>query len=197
MSEKSKNTEQLSEEEKGALKQAIQQAVLGADGLDKELEQNPEAYLRLVNRADLAVTESSLLLADAVNQAKRMGHPWAVIGKALGISRQATQQRFGQPGFDPEMNGTRRTIGQATAFNEMEILKYEGEAGNHLVDFGPLFLIVEASDQQWEHMRVTLVWMGDVRRQLEQAGWVYVGTWFPFRYFKRPKGIATGGQSPR
>ena len=118
-----------------------------------------------------------------------MGHAWSVIGRELGISRQAAQQRFGQATPEAELNGTMRTIGQVTAFNEMEILKHEGAAGNHLVAFGPLYLTVQASSQQWEHLRVTTVWMGDLRRQLEQSGWVYVGTWFPFRYFKRPTGL--------
>lgn len=186
-----KNTDEspLHRDEQRDLQAAIQQAVLGTEGLGEELEQSAEAYLRLVARANLAVGESAHLLSDAVNQARRMGHSWAVIGQELGISRQAAQQRFAQAGIAAAEPGTRRIIEGATAFNEMEMLKIEGEAGNHLVSFGPLYLEVEASQHRWEHMRVTSVFMGPLRHQLEQSGWQYVGTWFPFRYFKRPMGV--------
>ena len=171
-----------------ALQEAIQQAVIGSDGLDAELERSPGAYLRLVARSDWALEESNRLLGEAVNQARRMGHSWSVIGGELGISRQAAQQRFG-PGRDQAVSdeSTRRIVG-ATALNEMAILLKEGRRGNHLVSFGAGYLMVQGSDQRWEHLRVTTIFMGDLKRQLGQAGWEYVGTWFPFRYFKRPLG---------
>lgn len=34
-------------------------------------------------------------LAQAVDQARKAGDSWAIIGAALGVSRQAAQQRFG------------------------------------------------------------------------------------------------------
>jgi hypothetical protein len=40
------------------------------------------------------------------------------------------------------------------------------------------------SPQRWAHRRVTLPSRATQRR-LEQGGWTAVGTWFPFRYFKR------------
>ena len=51
--------------------------------------------LALVIRAkgDLAVAE--LTLRRQVDAARKNGHSWAGIGYALGVSRQAAQQRFG------------------------------------------------------------------------------------------------------
>jgi hypothetical protein len=36
-------------------------------------------------------------LVDAVVSARRLGHSWSELGNALGVSRQAAQQRFGHP----------------------------------------------------------------------------------------------------
>ena len=36
-------------------------------------------------------------LHDAVRQAREAGVPWAIIGTALGVSRQAAQERFSHP----------------------------------------------------------------------------------------------------
>ena len=71
-----------------------------------------------------------------------------------------------------------------TAFTEMGVLEAERARGWHLVDFGPLYLVVERSPQRWAHRRVTLPSRATQRR-LEQGGWTAGGTWFPFRYFKR------------
>lgn len=179
----------LDRDEQRALRFAIQQAVLGSEGLEEELEKSPEAYLHLVARADLAVGETASLLHDAVNQARRVGHSWQTIGQELGVSRQAAQQRFGPADSDLPESGTRRILQGATAFNEMAMLESEGQAGNHLVSFGPLYLEVEASRERWEHLRVTALVLGPLRQHLEKAGWRYVGSWFPFRYFKRATGV--------
>ncbi len=177
--------ERMSENEKAALKAALEDAILGPENGTLKLEQEPAAFLRLVQVADFASRECSGLLVDAVRQAIRAGNSWAAIGDTLGTSRQAAQQRFGgprQPG-ESETQGTRRVITGATAFNEMKMLEIEGAAGNHLVDFGALYLIVEESDRPWQHLRV----FGRYHMaRLVSEGWIFVGAWFPFHYFKRP-----------
>jgi hypothetical protein len=132
-------------------------------------------YLRLVAGADVAAREGDRLLREAVFNARRAGHSWDAIGRVLGVSRQAAQQRF----RSPEAPEGRRVI-KATAFNEVEILEREGREGNHLVDFGPMYLVVEPSEQEWEHLRV-------VGRREPEGDWELVGRWFPFRYYKRPR----------
>lgn len=102
----------------------------------------------------------------------------------MGITRQAAQQRFSgqQPAHDA--SGATRTL-HATAGNEMALLKAEGEAGFHLVDFGLYYLQVQASDAKWEHRREIALNIRAKRTALEAQGWTYVGAWLPFHYFKR------------
>ena len=177
--------EGISDTKKAALKAALENAILGSENGSLKLEKEPAAFLRLVQVADFASKECSGLLVDAVRQAIRAGNSWAAIGATLGTSRQAAQQRFGgprQPG-ESDMHGTRRVITGATAFSEMKMLEIEGAAGNLLVDFGALYLIVEESDRPWQHLRV----FGRLRMtQLVSDGWTFVGAWFPFHYYKRP-----------
>src|SRR5262249_12783857 len=70
----------------------------------------------------------------------------------------------------------------------MAALEKAGREGWHLVDFGTLRHVVEASDQQWEHRRVPLS-LGARHRRLEEEGWQGVGSWLPWRYYKRPLGL--------
>ncbi|GLY83004.1 hypothetical protein [Actinoallomurus iriomotensis] len=73
------------------------------------------------------------------------------------------------------------------AFNEMEALAREGRRGWHVVDYGYLFHLVEASSQKWEHRR--LWWPSRRRRRLlEEEGWqLVVPSDFdsPWAYYKR------------
>jgi hypothetical protein len=177
----------LNSDERETLRQSIGRAVLSPVFSTAEQEEESPSYLRLINAADISHKECGYLLEDAVYQAKRMKHSWASIGDVLGISRQAAQQRFNPnsvPVTDFDETTTRRITG-AHAFNEMALLQVEGKAGNHLVGFGPLFLIVQESSQQWEHKRViNLSW--HAKDDLESKGWIYVGAWLPFLYYKRP-----------
>jgi hypothetical protein len=177
----------LGSAERRELRDSISKAVLSPVFSSEEHAEDSASYLRLINAADIAHKESGYLLEDAVHQAKRMNHSWASIGDVLGISRQAAQQRFNPNTANvsgQDETATRRITG-AHAFNEMAILKVEGKAGNHLVGFGPLYLLVQESDRQWEHKRVTnFSWQK--REDLESKGWTYVGAWLPFLYYKRP-----------
>src|SRR5690349_18241280 len=78
-------------------------------------------YLRLVAGADVAAREGERLLREAVANARRAGQSWDAIGRVLGVSRQAAQQRFRAV----EAQDERRRI-KATAFNEMDLLEREG-----------------------------------------------------------------------
>jgi hypothetical protein len=52
--------------------------------------------ISLVVQADRDLEVAELRLRHQVAEARRAGHSWAVIGVALGTSRQAAQQRFGR-----------------------------------------------------------------------------------------------------
>jgi hypothetical protein len=51
--------------------------------------------LTLVIRANQQLRMAEGTLRHQVNTARRDGHSWAAIGYALGVSKQAAQQRFG------------------------------------------------------------------------------------------------------
>lgn len=177
-------TETITEAEDRAVRGAIATAVLeGPKGLADALGRDPYAYLRLVAASRAGSEEATRLLRDAVAGARHAGHSWDVIGRELGVSRQAAQQRFG-PVADAPLEDTpeRRTLRGLTAMDEMEALEREGKLGWHAVDLGLRHFVVERSGHPWEHRRVVLTGAG----KLEAEGWTQVGTWFPWRYFKRP-----------
>jgi hypothetical protein len=52
------------------------------------------AALVAVRPARAALDAADTALADTVTEARAAGHPWSAIAAALGVSRQAAQQRF-------------------------------------------------------------------------------------------------------
>ncbi|RLV10107.1 hypothetical protein CTZ27_02420 [Streptomyces griseocarneus] len=181
-------------EEAAAIREGIAGAVLGApDGLAESLEHDPAGYLRLVAATRIGAEETSRLLREAVQGARAAGHSWDTVGRILGVSRQAAQQRFaakssGAPVASPGGPGTpeRRVLTPLTAFDEMAALAEASLDGWHVVDYGPFFHVVEASDHPWEHRRVPFA-VGTRRRRLEAEGWIQVGPGsFPWAYYKRP-----------
>lgn len=68
------------------------------DHLDPEITQadDPKELRRIgLAKRDIAHAESEL--HSAVQQARRAGFTWAEIGLTLGVTRQAAQERFGEP----------------------------------------------------------------------------------------------------
>lgn len=172
-----------------ALRDAVTDAVLvSSPGLREALDQDPDASLTLVVAARVAAEQTSQLLRDAVASARGAGHSWDTVGRLLGVSRQAAQQRFGTP--SPSVTGgadgrpERRVLTPLTAFTEMAVLEREGLAGWHVVEFGPLFHVMEASEHRWAHRRA--VWSPGTIRRMAAEGWMRVpGATFPWGYFKR------------
>jgi hypothetical protein len=193
----------LADGEEAAIRRAVAEAVIGIpDNLRAGLESNPGDYLRLVVASRTAAEETSRLLRDSITGARAAGHSWDTLGKVLGVSRQAAQQRFGIPGApaaasdggDSGTNGAadaptvpeRRVISPLTAFDEMAVLAEEGRRGWHSVGYGTLFHLVERSSTQWEHRRLGWSPLGHGAK-LEADGWMLVGTaTFPWAYYARP-----------
>jgi hypothetical protein len=172
------------------VREGVADAIVGGpEGLRGMLESDPASFLALVAAARVGAEEADRLLHDAVIRARRAGHSWEAIGALLGTSRQAAQQRFAAReetgSADGDVTPERRVLTGVTAFTEMALLEAEGAQGWHLVDFGPLYLVVERSPHRWEHRRLTVP-ARKAQARLERDGFAAVGTWFPFRYFKRP-----------
>lgn len=185
----------LAEADATRLRESIAEAVLSAPtGAREAIAEDPDAALALVDAGRVAAEETSRLLQESVANARSAGHSWDAIGRVIGVSKQAAQQRFGREG-PPRTDGPERRVGTGTperrvltpltAFDEMAVLEQEGLRGWHVVDYGPLFHVVEASDQPWEHRRV--VWSPVAARSMALDGWTLIRTGtFPWGYYKRP-----------
>jgi len=184
----------LSESEAAAVRDAVAEAVLGTPaGLRADLESDPDAYLRLVSASRTAAEETSRLLRDSINGARAAGHSWDALGRLLGVSRQAAQQRFSsatQPAAARSAGSAhprRKVLSPVTAFDEMALLAAEGRRGWHLVDYGTMSHLLESSDRQWEHRRLLWTPGATARRHLEADGWSLVQeATFPWGYYARP-----------
>ncbi|MCD9200045.1 hypothetical protein [Aeromicrobium wangtongii] len=174
----------------------IARAVARLDpSLAKRLGTDPAAHLELVLLTRRVHQETNRLLHDAVASARGAGSSWEAIGSAMGMSRQAAQQRFGRaPVAGPGSPEHRQLVG-LTAFNEIDQLNAWGRHGWHSIAFGPMFHHVEQSPVQWEHARAVV---GSRRaRELESAGWERIGSmWFPWIYLKRPLDLPAASGEP-
>lgn len=163
----------------------LAEAIAKADpGLSQRLESDPQAHLEMVQLTSIADTEATNLLRAAVTSARAAGFSWEAIGGALGMTRQAAQQRFAIKSEPVESSAERHRLVGLNATSEIDTLNEWGRYGWHSVAFGPLFHDIEKSDHQWEHCRVVV---GSRRvRRLESNGWQRIGTlWFPWHYYKR------------
>ncbi|MFB9837324.1 hypothetical protein [Actinoallomurus acaciae] len=185
----------LTDDRANAIREAVAEAVLTACEQGREgLDDDPDAHLLMVAAATVATEETGRLLRQSITGARTAGHSWDTLGRLLGISRQAAQQRFGIPApgrtdpAAPSDSPDRKVLTPLHAFNEMEALAREGLRGWHAVDYGYLFHLVEASPRKWEHRRM---WWPSRRRRrlLEAEGWqLIVPSDFdsPWAYYKRP-----------
>ena len=66
------------------------------DQLDPStVEARDATHFRAIIAANQALTDAEDDLRQAVTDARAAGDSWAVVGAALGITKQAAQQRFG------------------------------------------------------------------------------------------------------
>lgn len=148
---------------------------------------DPADELAVVRRAAEADRTVGDLLQQAVHAARAAGHSWSAIGKTLGLTRQAAQQRFGrEKDAAADADGPReRWLGPVTAFDEMAELEIAGRLGWHTIGAGMLRHRVVRTDTQWQHRRV--VWTFNPTK-LERDGWQVGTRAFPYVYLIRDTG---------
>lgn len=66
----------------------------GLDALPDNIELRDARYFRAILAAGKELTRAEQILRAAVADARRAGDSWAVIGAALGVTRQAAHERF-------------------------------------------------------------------------------------------------------
>lgn len=145
-----------------------------------------EGYVEAITAAHLVADEGRLTLHRWIDAARRTGLSWTEVGEALGISKQAAQQRFKSASAGDEMEvaeGEEIVRLGATAFNEMSILRTEGRKGHELIRTGALALVFRPTSCEWEYMRK--IGSASLSSEMKKAGWTYVSSWIPFHYFKR------------
>jgi len=82
------------------LQKAADDAERWLDSLDPAAIASPDAdasHLRRLGAAVRAASTSQVELVDAVAAARNHGHTWTQIATMLGTSRQAAQERYGEP----------------------------------------------------------------------------------------------------
>lgn len=157
---------------------AVRELVVGDATLrtDEEFEAMIESALE----AGKAAEE---VLAETVLAGRHAGLSWSRIGRLIGVSKQAAQQRFSSN--QPDHHGRWQLIERrATALNEVSILKEEEAARRELVGVGPLQLLFRPSARQWEHRRVIRP-SARLSSRDEAEGWQFAAFWFPFLYLKK------------
>ena len=145
-----------------------------------------EAFAEAITVAHLVADEGRIGLHRWIDAARRTGLSWTEIGNALGISKQAAQQRFKSAGMEDELaigEGDEIVRLGASAFNEMRILRKEGGKGNELVRIGALTLVFRPTTDLWEYRRE--IGTASITAEMKREGWIYVSSWMPFHYFKR------------
>ena len=86
------------------LQQAAEDAERWLDSLDPAALASPQAdasRLRRIGAAVSAVAADQAELAASVAAAREHGHTWTQIATMLGTSRQAAQERYGEPANHP------------------------------------------------------------------------------------------------
>ena len=139
-------------------------------------------HLTLVARAAAAEQASQELQRRTVAAARSAGISWAALGRELGMTRQAVQQRFGSRPEQSAPGVRERWLGPVTAFDEMPELELAGRMGWRTIGAEMLRHRMLQTTTQWEHRRV--LWTRPAHHYLTD-GWQLGCRAFPWLYLVR------------
>ncbi len=141
-----------------------------------------DAHLGTAVRLREIVRVAEHLQHDAVTAARQAGASWADVGQALGITRQASQQRFGAR--EPlDLTEQERLLGPVTRSEEVQDLSSAGRQGWRLVASRHGEHVLVRDEQTWEVRRVSMLGASALGGR---DGWVLATTRFPDCFQVRP-----------
>jgi hypothetical protein len=139
-------------------------------------------YRPMIEAAQAAADAAKETLHHWVEAARRAGMSWTEVGRLLGISKQAAQQRFGSAPRQLAPFGTIVVTPGVGAASEEDLLAEEGQAGRELVDADATRLLFRQTERRWDHLRS----VGPLSSEELADGWMPAAEWFVFHYYKRP-----------
>ncbi|WP_128773299.1 hypothetical protein [Actinomyces oricola] len=152
--------------------------------LPPESEPDADQLLAVVGALGEIAATALDLQAQAVRAAHEQGASWSRIGKDLGVSRQAVQQRFGSRPVASPGAGTRVLRGLSRV-EEVAALNEAGRQGWKLAALAPGEYVLEPSSQSWEVTRASALSLR--RMPSRRQGWEAVAMRFPDCFYIRPR----------
>jgi hypothetical protein len=134
------------------------------------------------------------IIAEVENHLHESGEtPEGAFGTAMKYAEEMTAFRENQTNSPPPDQQWHERTFRATAFDEMETLKWAGLEGWELVDVGPLALFCRRPAEReqafgWEYIRRTGTHPHAIRKEMAEGNWEPCGCWIVFHYFKRKVG---------
>lgn len=133
------------------------------DQLDpRTIEARDAAHFRAIIAASQALAAAEQDLRQAVASARAAGNSWAIVGAALGTTKQAAQQRFGQGRATTDVPVTRQPYGPEGAIRPDRPLKERRD--RKMAENGNDRHVVPNADGGWD------VKAGDAQRSSAHAG---------------------------
>ena len=149
--------------------------------------QSPDLLLHSVTVFGDLARVAAQLQSQAVASAQESGLSWAKIGKALGTSRQAAQQRFDSRRSAPVPDAeATRIVGPVSRAEEVDHINAAGRQGWKLVRSLHGEHVLERNEGSWEVARFSIFSPRALPSSAE--GWEAASTRFPDCFYIRQQG---------
>lgn len=143
---------------------------------------DPEQLLSHVSELEALHQSVMGLQHDAVHAARSAGCSWVQIGAALGVTKQAAQQRF-RPRPTPPAADDLRELGPVRRADELQALADAGRTGWKLVETRVNTHLLRYTGGSYEVVRRSLFQPGALPNARE--GWEPASVRFPDAFYQR------------